>query len=274
MRCALFAFTILGLSLSIRADAPSGTMPLFNGKDLTGWYTYLTAPAKGEPVLGKNNDPKKVFSVVTVDGAPAVRISGEVFGGIITEQEYSDYRLIVEFKWGPKTFAPREKAARDSGILLHCTGNDGTGGGHWLPSIECQLIEGGSGDFIVISGPTKTQRITCEVESKPTGPKNVPQSYFKAGGAKKEFAGGRVNWFGRDPQWTDTLGFRGAQDVEKPVGEWNVVECVCAGANITNILNGTTVNHATNVTPTKGKILIQSEGAELFVRKVELRPIK
>jgi 3-keto-disaccharide hydrolase len=62
-------------------------------------------------------------------------------------------------------------------------------------------------------------------------------------------------------------------DGEKPTGEWNTVEVVCEGDKITNIVNGVTVNHGTNASVTKGKILLQSEGAEVFYRKVELRPL-
>jgi hypothetical protein len=38
-------------------------------------------------------------------------------------------------------------------------------------------------------------------------------------------------------------------------------------------VNGTVVNRATEVTPNRGKILLQTEGAEIFVRKLELRPL-
>jgi len=64
--------------------------------------------------------------------------------------------------------------------------------------------------------------------------------------------------------------YRGQHDVEKPLGEWNRLECVCKGAEITVLLNGAVVNRATNVRPRKGRIQIQSEGAEVFVRRVEL----
>ena len=59
-------------------------------------------------------------------------------------------------------------------------------------------------------------------------------------------------------------------DAEKPTGEWNTVEVVCDGDKITNIVNGVVVNEGTNASVTKGKILLQSEGAEVYYRKVEL----
>ena len=83
---------------------------------------------------------------------------------------------------------------------------------------------------------------------------------------------GRLNWFGRDPAWKDVLGFRGRRDVEKPAGEWNRQEVIADGASITSIVNGVVVAKATASSHTAGKIQIQSEGAEIFVRSVELRP--
>ena len=60
----------------------------------------------------------------------------------------------------------------------------------------------------------------------------------------------------------------------KPVGEWNTLECVCDSDNITNILNGKVVNAGTQSSLTRGKILFQSEGAEVFFRRIDLRPLK
>ena len=173
----------------------------------------------------------------------------------------------MEFKWGKKTWPPREGKARDSGILLHCVGDDGVVGGVWMESIECQMIEGGTGDFILVGGKGKP-KVTATV--KQIG----KQWYYDPKGEPKEFAGGRINWFGRDPDWKDVKGFRGKNDVEKAVGEWNTLECVCDGDKITNILNGVVVNACTKATHTKGKILFQSEGAEVFFRRIELLPLK
>ena len=49
---------------------------------------------------------------------------------------------------------------------------------------------------------------------------------------------------------------------------------VCDGDKITNILNGKIVNAGTGASLTKGKILFQSEGAEVFFRRIDLRPVK
>ena len=62
--------------------------------------------------------------------------------------------------------------------------------------------------------------------------------------------------------------------MENPVGEWNTLECICDGDSITNILNGKVVNKCTDASHTKGKILFQSEGAEVFFRRIDLKPLK
>lgn len=231
---------------------------LFNGKNLDGWYTFVQN-------RGRNIDPKSVFTVQ--DGM--IRISGEEWGGITSNEEFENYRLIVEFKWGGKTFAPRLENARDSGILLHSVGEDGASDGIWMNSIECQLIEGGTGDFIVVGDGSKNFSITSQVAPEKQGSSYV----FQPEGELATINSGRINWYGRDPNWKDVIDFRGSQDVEKPVGEWNKVECVVKGDEITIYLNGVLVNHASNVKPSKGRIQIQSEGAEIFFRKVELRPL-
>jgi hypothetical protein len=228
----------------------------FNGKDLSGFYTW-TKPHK-------HDDPNKVFSVQ--DGI--LRISGQEFGGITTRDEFSNYHLIAEWKWGGPTWASRKEKSRDSGILLHCVGEDGAAGGNWMESIECQIIEGGCGDFILVAGKARPS-MTCEVRIGPPG----KQLYYEKGATPVTRNSARYNWWGRDPEWKDVLGFRGKNDVEKPTGEWNRMEVICDGDTITNIVNGYVVNVGTKSSLAKGKILFQSEGAEILFRKIEVRPL-
>ncbi|SIN82472.1 protein of unknown function [Singulisphaera sp. GP187] len=232
----------------------------FNGKDLTGFYTYTKD--------NKREDPNQVFTVK--DGE--IRVSGQEWGGFVTQEEYSNYHLIAEWRWGNKTWPPRVARSRDSGILLHCVGPDGAAGSGWMMSQECQIIEGGCGDFIMvgatIDGKAVRPSLTCETRVGPTD----KQLYYEKGG-NEVTVNQRYNWWGRDPEWKDVLGFRGKRDVEKPTGEWNRMEVICDGDTITNIVNGYVVNVGTKSSLTKGKILFQSEGAELFFRKIEVRPL-
>jgi hypothetical protein len=256
----LHAVILVVASLAIpAAQAPPAqrvTAPvrLFDGRSLDGWSTWLKDSAR--------TDPKGVFSVR--DGA--LRISGEEWGGIATIGAYRDYRLVVEWKWGGATWGERKAAARDSGILVHGTGEDGAAAGVWLESIEAQVIEGGTGDLILVAGKGRPS-FSAEVR------RDGDQSYWQAGAPVVRMTEGRLNWFGRDPGWKDVVGFRGSRDVEKAVGEWNRQEVVADGDTLTSIVNGVTVARATACSHTEGRIQIQSEGAEILVRAVELHPI-
>lgn len=245
---------------------------LFNGKDLSNFYTWLRDT--------KFDDPRKVFTVTKEpDGTPVIRASGDGFGGIITKKRYGNYHLIVEYRWGTLTWGTRKTAARDSGILLHCHGDEGNQGAGkgtspWMASIECQIIEGGAGDILVLGGvdndgTKRTTKLTCEVTKDRDG-----ETVWKKGGEKKTFTGGRINWYGRDPDWKDVLNFRGKQDVESPRQEWTRIECICDGGHLTYLVNGTVVNEGEMAEPSSGKLLFQTEGAEIFFRKIELHPLK
>ncbi len=239
-------------------DSAGETLSLFDGHSLNGWYTFLQD-------RGRDNDPKGVFTVK--DGM--IRISGEEWGCITTDAIYENYQIVLEFRWGGQTHEPRLKNARDSGLLLHSVGEDGGSQGIWMHSIECQMIEGGTGDFIVVGDGSDQFQVTCQVRSDAEG-----NAWFSPeGGNPLTIKEGRINWYGRDPEWKDLIGFRGRQDVEKPSGEWNTLKCIARDDQITVYLNGDLVNRATAVKPSRGRIQIQSEGAEVFVRRVELTPL-
>lgn len=231
---------------------------LFNGKDLDGWYVFLKD-------RGRNNDPLQVFTVQ--DGV--IKITGEEWGCITTQKEYKDYHISLAFKWTGRTYGSRLDKARDSGLLVHSIGEDGAYSGTWMNSIEVQIIEGGTGDFIVVGDGTDRFSISSPVAEELQGSSHV----FQPGGDLVTINKGRINWWGRDPGWKDAIDFRGAKDVEKPVGEWNLLECIVEGDDITVFLNGQLVNHATQVTPNRGRIQIQAEGAELLVKDIKLSKV-
>src|SRR5262245_32288666 len=107
----------LSITQPIAAEQNSAWKSLFNGKDLSGWDTWLGPKSGGyhdpkkakEAAIGLNNDPLGVFTVVEKDGAPAIRISGQVFGAITSSEEFGNAHLRVEYKWGEKKWPPREK---------------------------------------------------------------------------------------------------------------------------------------------------------------------
>ena len=272
--CAVAA---LMLTLPVFTAEPKPTAPivpkekitLFNGSSLAPFYTWLAQ-------FGRD-DPDQVFKVVdAIDGAPAIRMSGQHFGGIVTRERYANYKLVAEFRWGLVTWAPRKDRARDAGILLHVQGEDGNYAkdfrGPWTRSVEYQIIEGGTGDIILVGG---YERSTGELITPRLTTKVTPgtQNWNPVDGVMTEITKGRINWQYRDPAWKDTLGFRGPRDAEKPVGEWNRIEAICRGGDVTYFLNGIKVMEGINGSLSDGKLLFQSEGAEIFFRKIELHPL-
>jgi hypothetical protein len=243
--------------------APKEIIKLFNGKDMTGLYTWLKKT--------KRDDPQKVFTVH--DGM--IHASGEDNGYIATDKEYKDYHLVVEYKWGKKSTT--DKYVRNSGVLLHATGVDGGNGGVWMSSFECQLAQGCNGDIIMIGGkndkgePIK-MTMTAETELAP----DKRRVRWKKGGEVKTWppAKGQLWWSKHDWDFKELIDTRGKDDVESPLGEWTKVECLCDGKRITLKINGHTVNECYDVAPAAGKILLQSEGHEIYFKTFELHPLK
>ena len=274
---SLAVFSLAGLSPVVAAPPaviePAEVIALFSGRDLTGFYTWL-------PKFG-HDDPDRVFTVVDqIDGAPAIRSSGQHFGGLVTQANYANYRLVLEYRWGDVTWKPRENRARDSGVLLHCQGEDGNYAkgfnSPWQRSLEYQIIEGGTGDILVLNGYDRgvndpiSPRLTAQV--RPANPKGT--FVWDPAAPAAEITKGRINWQYRDPAWQDVLGFRGPRDVEKPVGQWNRAEAIVQGGDVTYFLNDVKVNEGRGSAFTWGKLLFQSEGAEIFFRRIELHPLK
>ena len=230
---------------------------LFNGKDLRGWDTWLSyQPGSGnDEILGLNNDPDKIFSVV--DGA--IRVDGRIWGALTTEQEFENYHLRLKFKWGEKRYPPRENEMRDSGLLYHCVGSHGAQDDHWMRSHECQIMEGNCGDYHSLDGASiDIEADTVEVD----GNKNL--KYTKGGnllhGVHRRVIKSETN--------------------ERPYGEWNEIELIVEGDKVRHIVNGKVVLEASNssqvvdgrqVALTRGKIQLQSEGAEIFYKDIEIK---
>ena len=145
MKKVFYVFPLIAMMLMVSCCSEKKWEPLFNGKDFTGWEVYLGVPDPSVDVpgmkrneegvytqpLGVNNDPLNVFSVVEVDGGSAVRASGQIYGSFATVQEYGNYHLKLEAKWGEKKWAPRQDQRRNAGVLYHGTGEFGKGLNVW-----------------------------------------------------------------------------------------------------------------------------------------------
>lgn len=239
---------------------------IFNGKDLTGWETYIgpeydSITGKRDTIpVGLNIDPSKVFGVVKMGEENVIRISGQDFGGMSTVQEFENYHLQLQFKWGELKWAPRKKAKKDSGIMYNAVGPHGADGGYWMRSHEFQVQEGDCGDYWACAGAVADVMAKLNPDSTFT---------FDVTGILHVFST-------KSPTGRHCIKF---PDGEKPEGEWNTVDLYSFAGTSVHMMNGVVnmiLHNSRQIdgdkeTPlTKGKIQIQSEGSEIFYRNIKI----
>lgn len=260
----MFVRLILLLALVVPRLLLAVTAPreLFNGRDLSGWYTYLQGK-------GKDCDPDGVFRVTN----GVIRISGQGFGALVSTEEFADYRLRVEYRFlGGEQFGWKKGWAPDSGILFHSTGSDGAFEGMWMEALEMNLIKGATGDFWGVGARGKsTIALSCRVGARRHEGKyaihdpNGLDVFTITGNT-------RVCRFDLDPNWRDRYETSIAAN-ENPIGEWNVAELICRGDEVTALFNGKVVNRGFGARPSKGRIQLQAEGCPLEFRRVTISPV-
>jgi hypothetical protein len=165
-------------------------------------------------------------------------VDGEPRGHLITDSVFRNYRLELEYRFSGK--------AGNAGVLIHSSKPRALYA-MFPKSIEVQMESGNAGDF------------WCIVEDI-----SVPDMLQRRGP--------RENW-----GITEGKGRRIRHlidGMEKPLGEWNRIVVEAVGRTITVRVNGTLVNRGTNATADRGQIAIQSEGAAVEIRKVELTAIR
>jgi len=106
----------------------------------------------------------------------------------------------------------------------------------WPKSIECQIQEGDVGDLWLIGNATAI------VAGKRTTPKDFMQVVKN-------------------------------KDGELPNGEWNRVEVLSKDGKFTFKVNGLVVNEGESPSITSGRIMLQSEGAEVYYRNIEIEEL-
>ncbi len=248
-----------------RAEAPAtpaegGWTPLFNGRDLAGWSTFLQKH-------GKDRDPDGVITVE--DGMIRMYKNGVdqaevVMGYVATEEEYGDYHLRLQYRWGTKKFRPRSAMKRDAGLYYHLIGPDAI----WPRALQFQVQQTDVGDLVAQYG------LQLDTSSDPKT-RAAKESTFLApdqGGEPAVLGGGDFGYQKRLPG-------------EFEVDGWNTAEVIARGDATEHILNGRVVNRGRNlrlVDPadpksprpiTKGRIALELEAAEIDFRRVEIRPL-
>jgi hypothetical protein len=207
--------------LAVTARSAEPPVKLFNGTSLDGWGFYLVNP---------NIKMTDVWCVK--DGVLICK--GEPAGYLMTVKDYTDFKLIVEWRW------PEGKKPGNSGVLMRVTGEPKT-----LPKcVKAQLQHENAGDFWAFHG-------------------------FKISGDPARTITKKDDRYG---EVTGIQKIKDKGNEKKP-GEWNTYEITAEGGTITLAVNGEVLNKATDCEVVAGKIALQSEGGEIHFRRVELTPI-
>jgi Domain of Unknown Function (DUF1080) len=163
-----------------------------------------------------------------------IHVVGKDLGYAITEKGYSNFHFKVDFKWGERRWGSRVKEKRDAGVCYNIPMNEPDS--IWPQSIECQIQEGDVGDFWLLGFST----------IKVGGIENVPANHTRMIKQK---------------------------DGEKPNGEWNTVEIISYNGKCVHVVNGVVVNIGEEASIKAGRILLQSEYAEVYYRNVKIRKL-
>jgi hypothetical protein len=232
-----------------------------------GYQGEIPKDEKGNPrvPIGYNNNVSNVFTMID-EGEPVLRISGEIYGCVFTKQEFENYHLKMNVKFGTKKWEPRLNDPMDSGILYHSQGECGVDYWRsWMLSQEFQIMENSCGDYWSIAN--------SQIDVKASKPNGNEYYRFDKKGTTLSFGTGTGN-----PGHCER-----SENFEKPAGEWNTVELICYGDKSIHIINGHVVMALSNSRfragdeskpLTKGKIQLQSEAAEVFYKHIMIKNIE
>jgi hypothetical protein len=243
----------VAIAAALGTGCTPGPRPLFDGKTLDGWRVYLA---------GFDGDPYGAFAVedgmIHLNG-PDFALGQFSFGYLITTDEYENYRVRFEYKWGTKSYVPW---GFDSGFFVSTIGDDQV----WPRGIECQVAGHDTGSMYMFD------RVASRTSIDPA----IAAATYMDGGTPVLTA--------RDPVMTRVTHAATVDSLD----DWNTVELVVSGASLEFVVNGATTFRADNVTQpdpddpddpsldtplTRGRIAIQNEGGEAYYRNIMLEPL-
>lgn len=250
---------VLALTLfagaAMAADS-AGWKPIFNGKDLKGWSAHYASktPEGAPPVASLFKVEKGEIRFYPTQAAGSTQPPAY----LITDAEFKDYVVSLEYKWGEKKFPPRADLQRDSGLLYHVYAERAD---NWPRSGEAQIQEGDTGDFFGSSS-----QVSSFVDPK-TGFYTLPEN------------GGVPVTLGADGK---TVRVTHSRTNEYP--GWNRVDVIVRGDKATHIVNGVINNRVSDlkawdattngwVKLDKGHIALQAESAEVSFRNIRVRAL-
>ena len=161
---ALLLVLVWACNPGMKKPSPEVWIPLFNGKDLSGWEVKIS----GYPL---NENYMDIFSVrdsiLTVSYDKLDSFRGE-FGHLYTKQKFSHYKLRIEYRFtGEQRPGGPEWAIRNSGAMLHAQSAESIGLDQDFPvSIEAQFL-GGLGEGERTTANVCTPGTDIDIDGQP-----------------------------------------------------------------------------------------------------------
>lgn len=214
-------------------------------------------PGSRRPALGAQ-DPTDVFTLTEIEGEPALRISGEISGGIMTRKRFSNYHFSAQFKFNNKRWpAALNQEIHDSGILVHTFGKNGMAHESWRYSLEYQIRNWTAGQLWLLG--SKVQ---------------VPVRFNKLASANPRYV------FDLESPLTEvsTRVSRNSDRLFKK-DDWNTADIYMQGGELIFLLNGEVTVMAIDAKKaayreeeplTEGQIYLQSAGSEILFRRITI----
>jgi len=247
-------------------------------KDLSQWDRYLSyrhqigydgsvpKDKDGNEIapIGFNQKGYDVFTLIEENKEPVIKISGEIYGCLVSKEEYSNYHLKLKVKWGDKKWDPRKQLLKDSGIMYHSIGPIGEDYWRsWMLSQEFQIMEGHMGDF--------WSQKTSAIDIRAYIPESVMCSVADESQPFIPFG------------YREKTGFCMRSANYEIANEWNDIDLICYNGRSLHIVNGNVVmilensryfENGNSLPLIKGKIQIQSEAAEVYYKDINIRELE
>jgi hypothetical protein len=233
------------------AGSGTGFVPLFNGRDWTGWTLKVRegGDAAARRVFGITDGMIHVFRDLP-DRHELDTGKNDTHGMIYTVKRYKNFIFRFDYKWGRKIANNFAQFQYDAGCYYHVVDDK-----IWPKGLEYQVRynhltnRNHTGDFW---SPPDTRIIWSSGDG---------QTWLAP-------AGGGTRQPQRKGEHRAAAGapFHGLDD------GWNRCEVIVMGGQYAiHKLNGVVVNYAVDLSPGEGLIGLQAETAEIFYRNVEIR---
>src|ERR1043166_5971882 len=225
----------LALPLSCFASVAMAAddVPLFNGKEFTGWTFFLENK-------GFNADGNaRISDFATVKPGGIIEINPQMHGALMTERDFLNYDLHAEYRWADP------KPGDDSGLFLRIRPPFVWDAVHGEQArfYMFQVQPGNTGDLWVMGYSEALLKTDAKRSYKPFGELDLtPGGYIRR--------------------------HLKSRDAERPLGEWNSLDESLDGKTIKAFVNGQLVNEGTALVDLPGRIGLESERGRIQYRNI------